>query len=73
MKRSRELKPLSSEHHQVLLVAFQVRQGLEGHGESVGAPKDLPGLATLAVSMPAGALTTSRSGMVTISRAKPST
>jgi hypothetical protein len=44
MKRSRELKPLSSEHHQALLVAFQLKQGLAGHGESAGAPKDLPGL-----------------------------
>jgi hypothetical protein len=48
MKRSRELKPLSSEHHQALLVAFQLRNGLAGHGESVGAPKDLAGLAGLA-------------------------
>jgi hypothetical protein len=48
MKRSRELKPLSSEHHQVLLVAFQLKQGLDGHGDSVGAPKDLPGLCGLA-------------------------
>jgi hypothetical protein len=48
MKRSRELKPLSSEHHQVLLVAFQLKQGLAGHGDSAGAPKDLPGLAGLA-------------------------
>ncbi len=44
MKRSRELKPLSSEHHQALLIAFQLKQGLAGHGESAGAPKDLPGL-----------------------------
>ena len=48
MKRSRELKPLSSEHHQALLVAFQLKQGLAGHAESAGAPKDLPGLLTLA-------------------------
>jgi hypothetical protein len=48
MKRSRELKPLSSEHHQALLVAFQLKNGLAGHGESVGAPKDLAGLAGLA-------------------------
>jgi hemerythrin-like domain-containing protein len=48
MKRSRELKPLSSEHHQALLVAFQLKQGLAGHGESAGAPKDLPGLLQLA-------------------------
>lgn len=44
MKRSRELKPLSSEHHQALLVAFQLKKGLAGHAESAGAPKDLPGL-----------------------------
>lgn len=48
IKRSRELKPLSSEHHQALLVAFQLKQGLAGHGESAGAPKDLPGLLALA-------------------------
>src|SRR5512140_1261736 len=48
MKRSRELKPLSSEHHQALLVAFQLKQGLAGHADSAGAPKDLPGLAGLA-------------------------
>ncbi len=47
-KRSRELKPLSSEHHQALLVAFQLKKGLAGHGESAGAPKDLPGLLALA-------------------------
>ncbi|HEX9241540.1 MAG TPA: hemerythrin domain-containing protein [Anaeromyxobacter sp.] len=48
MRRSRELKPLSSEHHQALLVAFQLKKGLAGHGASAGAPKDLPGLALLA-------------------------
>jgi hemerythrin-like domain-containing protein len=48
MKRSRELKPLSSEHHQALLVAFQLKKGLAGHAESAGAPKDLPGLLALA-------------------------
>lgn len=48
MKRSRELKPLSSEHHQALLVAFQLKKGLAGHAESAGAPKDLPGLQGLA-------------------------
>lgn len=48
MKRSRELKPLSSEHHQALLVAFQLKMGLAGHPESAGAPKDLPGLLGLA-------------------------
>ncbi len=48
MRRSRELKPLSSEHHQALLVAFQLKKGLAGHPESAGAPKDLPGLLSLA-------------------------
>jgi hypothetical protein len=48
MKRSRELKPLSSEHHQALLVAFQLKKGLAGHAESAGAPRDLPGLLALA-------------------------
>jgi hemerythrin-like domain-containing protein len=48
MKRSRELRPLSSEHHQALLVAFQLKKGLAGHAESAGAPKDLPGLLALA-------------------------
>ena len=48
MKRSRELRPLSSEHHQALLVAFQLKKGLAGHGETAGAPRDLPGLLALA-------------------------
>ncbi len=48
IRRSRQLKPLSSEHHQALLVAFQLKKGLAGHGESAGAPKDLPGLLSLA-------------------------
>ena len=48
LKRSRELKPLSSEHHQALLVAFQLKKGLAGHGETACAPKDLPGLVALA-------------------------
>ena len=48
IKRSRQLKPLSSDHHQALLVAFQLKKGLAGHGESAGAPKDLPGLLALA-------------------------
>jgi hypothetical protein len=48
LKRSRELKPLSSEHEQALLVAFQLRHGISGHGDSAGAPKDLPGLVALA-------------------------
>ncbi len=48
MKRSRELRPLSSDHHQALLVAFQLKKGLAGHPEAAGAPKDLPGLLGLA-------------------------
>jgi hemerythrin-like domain-containing protein len=48
LKRTKELRPLSSEHHQALLVAFQLKQGLAGHPESAGAPKDLPGLISLA-------------------------
>ncbi len=48
MKRSRELRPLSSEHHQALLVAFQLKKGLAGHPEAAGAPQDLPGLLNLA-------------------------
>jgi hemerythrin-like domain-containing protein len=48
IKRSRQLKPLSSEHHQALLVAFQLKKGLAGHGASAGAPKDLAGLVSLA-------------------------
>jgi hypothetical protein len=47
-KRTRELRPLSSEHEQALLIAFQLRHGLSGHGDSAGAPKDLPGLVALA-------------------------
>lgn len=47
-KRSRQLKPLSSEHHQALLVAFQLKKGLAGHADAAGAPKDLPGLINLA-------------------------
>jgi hemerythrin-like domain-containing protein len=48
MKRSRELRPLSSEHHQALLVAFQLKKALEGHAEAAGAPRDLPGMVSLA-------------------------
>jgi hemerythrin-like domain-containing protein len=48
MKRTRELKPLTSEHHQALLVAFQLKKALAGHAETAGAPKDLPGLLALA-------------------------
>jgi hemerythrin-like domain-containing protein len=47
-KRSRELRPLSSEHHQALLVAFQLKKGIAGHAESAGAPRDLDGLLALA-------------------------
>jgi hemerythrin HHE cation binding domain-containing protein len=48
LKRSRELKPLSSDHHQALLIAFQIKKSLAGHAEAAGAPKDLPGLLSLA-------------------------
>jgi hemerythrin-like domain-containing protein len=48
MKRSRALTPLSSEHHRALLVAFQLKKSLAGHAESAGAPRDLPGLLSLA-------------------------
>jgi hypothetical protein len=48
LKRSRELRPLSSEHHQALLVAFQLKKGLAGHADSAGAPRDLAGLLALA-------------------------
>ncbi|HET6437296.1 MAG TPA: hemerythrin domain-containing protein [Anaeromyxobacter sp.] len=47
MRRSRQLKPLSSEHHHALLVAFQLKQALAGHAESAGAPRDLDGLVSL--------------------------
>ncbi len=48
MKRTSQLRPLTREHHQALLVAFQLKKGLAGHAESAGAPKDLPGLLALA-------------------------
>jgi len=48
LKRTRELKPLSSEHHQALLLAFQLKKAIAGHAESAGAPKDLDGLLALA-------------------------
>jgi hypothetical protein len=48
IKRSRQLKPLSNEHQQALLAAFQLKKGLAGHGDSAGAPRDLPGLLALA-------------------------
>jgi len=48
MKRSRALRPLSSEHHQALLVAFKVKKSLAGQADSAGAPRDLPGLVNLA-------------------------
>ena len=47
-KRSRELRPLSSEHHQALLVAFQLKKAIAGHAETAGAPRDLDGLVVLA-------------------------
>ncbi|HYD40828.1 MAG TPA: hemerythrin domain-containing protein [Anaeromyxobacter sp.] len=47
MRRSRQLKPLSSEHHHALLVAFQLKQALAGHAESAGAPRELSGLVAL--------------------------
>ena len=47
-KRSRELRPLSSEHHQALLIAFQLKKAIAGHAETAGAPRDLDGLAALA-------------------------
>src|SRR5512137_779309 len=48
VKRSRELRPLSSEHHQALLVAFQLKKAIAGHAETAGAPRDLDGLVALA-------------------------
>lgn len=48
MKRHRALRPLSSEHHQALLVAFKLKKALAGHAETAGAPTDLPGLVLLA-------------------------
>jgi hemerythrin-like domain-containing protein len=47
-KRSRELRPLSSEHHQALLIAFQIKKAIAGHAETAGAPRDLDGLVALA-------------------------
>jgi hemerythrin-like domain-containing protein len=47
VRRSRQLKPFSSEHHHALLVAFQLKQALAGHAESAGAPRDLQGLVAL--------------------------
>lgn len=58
LKRSRELRPLSSEHHQALLVAFQLKKGLAGHADSAGAPRDLPGLVALAKRYEVGLLHT---------------
>lgn len=48
IRRTSQLRPLSSEHHHALLLAFQLKKGLAGHGDSAGAPKDLPGLVALA-------------------------
>lgn len=56
MKRSRELRPLSADHHQALLVAFQLKKSLEGHPEAAGAPRDLPGLLQLARKLEQGVL-----------------
>ena len=47
LKRSRELRPLASEHHQALLIAFQLRKAIAGHAETAGAPRDLDGLLAL--------------------------
>lgn len=47
LKRSRQLRPLSSEHQQALLVAFQLKKSIAGHAENAGAPRDLPGLLNL--------------------------
>ena len=47
-KRSRELRPLSSEHEQALLLSFQIRKGLAGTPEAAGAPRDVAGLLALA-------------------------
>lgn len=47
VRRSRQLKPFSSEHHHALLVAFQLKQALAGHADSAGAPRDLQGLVAL--------------------------
>ncbi len=58
IRRSRQLKPLSSEHHHSLLVAFQLKKGLAGHGDSAGAPKDLPGLLALARRFEEGVFST---------------
>jgi len=48
VKRSHALRPLSSEHHQALLVAFQLKKSIAGHAEAAGAPRDLDGLVALA-------------------------
>ncbi|HVP66996.1 MAG TPA: hemerythrin domain-containing protein [Anaeromyxobacteraceae bacterium] len=48
LKRTRELRPLSSDHHQALLVAYQLKKAIAGHAESAGAPRDLDGLLALA-------------------------
>jgi hemerythrin-like domain-containing protein len=47
-KRSRELKPLTSEHEQALLLAFQIKKGLAGTPEAAGAPRDVAGLLAIA-------------------------
>jgi hemerythrin-like domain-containing protein len=47
-KRSRELKPLTSEHEQALLLAFQIKKAIAGTPEAAGAPRDAAGLLALA-------------------------
>ena len=47
-KRSRELKPLTSEHEQALLLAFQIKKGIAGTPEAAGAPRDVAGLVAIA-------------------------
>ncbi len=46
IRRSHALRPLSSSHHQLLLVAFQVKNGVQGRVVA-GAPSTLDGLAAL--------------------------
>src|SRR5512137_2468203 len=55
-RRSRALRPLSSEHHQALLLAFQVKKAVAGHAETAGAPRDIDGLLALARRFEEGVL-----------------
>jgi len=57
-KRSRELKPLTSEHEQALLLAFQIKKGLAGTPEAAGAPRDVAGLLALAIRYESSILST---------------